>query len=281
MKKHMKMNAVWVGTLTIGLSFAGLSNSASAQIDLATTMNMTNDTGYLAESQATGSFARINLGDGSLGSIGSNTGDADGLYNFVNREAADPGSLFGTPVDMFPREENFEIGGLTHAPVTGVGIETVQVLMLDTSEFWKPDPARTDFINFDSPTVISDISDYGIGIWFFNGPGAITFGPLDVNDTVTYTDGLLTSIDLEVETVFNADAFGTAVSYTGTFSITGDQLSYQIEDTQPLGFFGNSQLIADLTGTVDAVGTFVIPEPASAILLALGSLTMLARHRRD
>lgn len=259
-------------TLTAFGFFVGPS-WAQTTIDLASTMD---PTGFLGESAATGSFARINLGDGSLGSVGANTGDGDGVFNFVNREAVDPGQAFGTPIDFFPREADFLVGSLTHAPIIGTGIETLPILTLDTSEFWSPDPARTDFVNFDSPTVISDISDYGIGLWFFNGAGSITFGVLDSADTVTYADGELTSIDLEIETAFNADAFGTPASYSGTFSITGNQLSYQIDDSVSLGFFGTSNLIADFTGTVDAV----VPEPASLVLVGLGGLAMLGRCKR-
>ncbi|MEN1680583.1 MAG: hypothetical protein AAGJ46_13420 [Planctomycetota bacterium] len=245
----------------------------AATVPLASVMNPSS---FLSESTATGGFARISLGDGSLGSVGANTGDADGIYNVANIDAADPGSTFGTPIDVFPREANFQVGSLETAPISGSGLETVGIVSLDTSEFWTSDPARTDFTNFSAPTVISDISDYGIGVWFFNGPGSIDFGPLDAGDTVTFLNGEPASIDLEVEATFAADAFGTPVSYTGTFSVSGNQLALQIDDTAPLGFFGDSVFVADLNGTVTAV----VPEPGGVAFLLSVALVVPNMRRR-
>lgn len=254
----------------------GIGGIAGAQtIDLASTMD---PSGYFGESTATGSFARIDLGDGSLGSVGANTGDADGLYNFNNRfePASNVGGTFGTPVDMFPNEENFNVGTISYddSQVSGIGVETVSITGLDLGALWTADPARTDTANFSAPTVVSDISDYGIGVWFFNGPGGIAFGAFDAADTVTFTNGVLTSIDVSVSATFSADAFGTAVSYTGSLDFSGNSISFEIFDTADLGFFGPSDFELDLGGTVNAV----VPAPASA--LALVGLAAATRRRR-
>ncbi|MEM8493889.1 MAG: hypothetical protein AAF663_00705 [Planctomycetota bacterium] len=261
-------------TLTAMLAVAAAANAAT--VPLASTMDADS---FISESPLTAGFAQIGLGDGSLGSIGANTGDADGLYDITDFGQPNPG-LFGSGFDIFPREANFLVGSLETEPVTGSGVEVVAITSLDTSEFWSPDPARTDFNNFPSPTVISDISDAGLGMWFFNGPGAITFGPLDSSDTVTFTDGLLTSIDLEVATTFTGSRFGLDLEYSGAFSISGDEVSFQINDSEDAGFFGVSTLVADLTGTVGAVGSFAVPEPATGVLVVFCAAAAPFRRRR-
>ncbi|MEM6312487.1 MAG: PEP-CTERM sorting domain-containing protein, partial [Planctomycetota bacterium] len=158
--------------------------------------------------------------------------------------------------------------------LSGSGVETTAVTAIDLGEFWTSDPNRTSATPGTPPSVVSDISDRAIGLWFFDAPGSIGFGALDAADTVTFTDGVLTSIDLSIPTTFDV---GGSV-WNGTFSITGDQLSYQINEVQPFGF-GTSTLVADITGTVGAVGSFVIPEPSSLGLLGVSTL-LLSRRRR-
>ncbi|MEM9753983.1 MAG: hypothetical protein AAF916_11455, partial [Planctomycetota bacterium] len=124
---------------------------------------------------------------------------------------------------------------------------------LDLSQLWSADPNRVNGVAGSPPLVQSDISDRAIGLWFFDAPGAITFGSLDASDTITYTDGALTSIDIEV----TADFSVSTTTWSGLFTISGADLSFQINDSQPFGF-GSSDLVVDLTGTVLAV-----PEPAA------------------
>lgn len=247
----------------------GLSPLHAASISLASTMD---GSSYMAQYPATGSFARINLGDGTVN-------DRDGLYRWNG--TADPaiivtgggagqdGEILGGGINLFPREANFQVGSVTYNEnlVSPTGISTVPITTIDLGAFWTADPARTTapFL----PTVISDISDQAIGFWFFNMAGGIGFGALDANDTLTFTDGVLTSIDLELTTSFSA--YGGAFTWNGVFSITGNEIAYQIDQT--LG--GSQRFVADLTGTVNSV----IPEPSALLLSALGSLALLRRKR--
>jgi hypothetical protein len=234
----------------VAAALACLLFATAAQADTVTLETTTDSTGYISEDQLTGAFGRINLGDGTAG-------DADALYDIGDIDDPNP-SLLGSPVDLFPREADFLVGSLETDPITGSGTETVAITSIDLGEFWTS--AQT-----------GDISDPALGIWFFDAPRSISFGALDGGDTATYVDGVLTSIDLNITTAFNLDLpaqggcfITSAVSETqslvwnGTFSITGNQLSYQIDDVEDFVDPNTQQpkqsnLIIDLTGTVDAV----------------------------
>ncbi|MEO1717524.1 MAG: PEP-CTERM sorting domain-containing protein [Planctomycetota bacterium] len=245
-----------------------LAGSAMGQsISLASTMD-TN--GFVSEDSFTFAFAQIGQGDGTLGTA-MTFGDADGLYSLAKLGAADPGPTFGTPVDLFPREENFEVGSIGYdtAAISGNGIETTSITSLDLSGLWTADPNRVNGVPGSTPTVLSDISDRAIGLWFFDAPGSIDFGAFDASDTVTFTDGLLTSIDVSVAADFVVDGFGV---YSGTLEFSGNGISFQIDDVSDS--LGNTVVI-DLTGTVNAV----VPAPGTALLLAAGAFGATRRRR--
>ncbi|MEM9167825.1 MAG: hypothetical protein AAGB48_12480 [Planctomycetota bacterium] len=254
-------------TLAIGvLAYAGTAMGQT--ISLASTMN-TNS--FVSEDSFTFAFAQIGAGDGSLGSVGANTGDADGLYSLANLGAPDPGAPFGTPVDLFPREENFQVGavGYDAGAIFGTGVETTSITSLDLSGLWTADPNRENPTPGSPPSVISDISDRAIGLWFFDATGSIDFGAFDASDTVTFTDGLLTSINISVNADFVLDGQGT---YSGTLDFSGNGISFQIDDVSDT--LGNTVVI-DLTGTVNAV----VPAPGSVLVLTAGALGLVRRRR--
>ncbi|MEM1166491.1 MAG: hypothetical protein AAGI30_09410 [Planctomycetota bacterium] len=264
----------------LSLVVAGLHVPLHAQtISLASTMD---PDGFISENAFTQSYAQISEGDGSLGSVGARTGDTDGLFLSELDGSVPPstGSLLGTAVDLFPREADFVVGDLTFdaSTITGVGVETVLVDAIDLSELWSDDPNRTAADPNAAPTVVSDISDFGLGLWFFDSDGEILFGDLDANDTVTFTDGVLTSIDIAFDLTFTAFDGDAVWSEVDGFSISGSTIALSLDDS-PFISFQNSRLQIDLTGTVGAVGSFVIPAPGTALpcVLAAG---FLARRRR-
>ncbi|MCW1885561.1 hypothetical protein OKA04_12550 [Luteolibacter flavescens] len=255
------------------ISLLGAASSLhAATVSLASTMS---GDSYISEDAATGGFGMIRLGNGSLGTAGANTGDADAIYDINNLGQANPGSPLGTTIDLFPRETSFQVGSLSYdeTGLTGVGTETVAITSFDLSAFWTSDPARTNGAPGGPPTVISDISDHALGLWFFDAPGGISFGSLDASDTLTFTNGQLTSINLAIPTTFTVN-IGTELAWSGTFSVTGNQIAYLINDVQET-FIGPSTLTANLTGTVNAV----VPEPAVTLLGSLGALLLLRRRR--
>lgn len=268
----------------LAAALGGWAPLHAASISLASTMD---GDSFMAESQATGGFSRINLGSGQTGTAGyisnpsnpnyANSGDRDGhyLWNGIDNPATiGSPTAIGTGWDLFPRETDFLVGSLTfdESLVSTTGISTIPILSIDLGAFWTSDPNRTNGTPGNLPTVISDISDHAIGLWLFNQPGGIGFGALDENDTLTFTDGVLTSIDLQLATSFST--YGGSLTWNGTFSIAGDGISYQID--QALGPY---RFLADLTGTVNSVGVYAVPEPASALLGSIGFLALLRRRR--
>lgn len=251
--------------LPAALSILSLSTAQAQIINLA---GQADPTSFMAEYDITGVQAQINFGDGTAG-------DADGLYN-----VADLSQSFGS-ADVFPRESNFSIGSLSYndGAITGSGVETSAVTGLDLSGFWTADPNRD---GSGGATVTSDISDHALGLWFFNAPGSIGFGALDAADTVTFTDGVLTSIDLSVSASFIVDYTfaGSSTSYDGSFSISGADFAFQIDETElnvptSIGSSPQSRFVADVSGTINAV-----PEPASALIVLGGGMGLLARRKQ-
>ncbi|MEM6334073.1 MAG: PEP-CTERM sorting domain-containing protein [Planctomycetota bacterium] len=244
----------------------GLANAAT--IPLASTMN---GDGFISEYPGTATFAQINLGDGTLGEVGVRSTDADGLYGTQGPFDPMPGELptgtpflFGTPVDVFPREENFKVGSFTvdESSITGSGVETVAIQSIDLGELWTADPNRTSNDPNVEQTIITDISDFGLGLWLFGTTGELTFSALDANDTATFTDGLLTSVDVALDFTFVARD-ETFFEPDG-FTIAGDIFTLSMDDEVEIGLpFGPLNIVVDLEGTVESVGEFSVTEPTA------------------
>lgn len=227
------------------LSLSALSHAGT--IPLASTMN---GSSYMAEDLMTGGFSRINLGTGA-------SGDRDGHYAWNG--ISDPATIssptpLGSGWDLFPNETSFVFGSITYddTGLTGIGVETADITAVNLGSFWTTGSSTTD------------ISDTALDLWFFGGSTQFTFGGLSANDTVTFTNGVLTSINLSLTTSFSASAYGNSPVWNGTFSITsGSTVSYDVEDEQDFYYddeeeiyLGTSTLLIKLGGTVNAVGSY-------------------------
>lgn len=230
-----------------------MSVSQAATLDLATTMD---GDSFISESTLTGAIAQINFGDGSLG-------DDDGLYDINDPSTLLEGSGGGGGVDIFPGETAFAVGGLTYLDedVVGIGTEVVGVDSLDLSA-WS-----------------NDIPVAGRNDWFFDAPNFFSFGAVGPEDTVTLQDGVVTGADLSVTATFSIfDFSANQRNFTGTFSISGADLSFQINDVQDFSTLGGTfptNVIFDLTGSVNA-----IPEPSTSLLFGASAGLLFFRRRR-
>ena len=216
-------------------------------------------TSRIAEFNITGVFSQIDKGDGSVN-------DSDGFFN-----VADETQMFGSG-NMFPNEQAFGVGNLSFDAglITGVGVETVAATGIDLGQLWSAGSST------------SDISDAALGLQFFDAPRSLDFGSLDAADTLTFTDGVLTSIDIEITASFVVDYTfaGSPVSYDGTFSISGNRFALLIDDTlfdvpSAFGLQPESRFLANVGGTIDAV----VPSPASVATLSLAGVLTGCRRR--
>lgn len=223
---------------------------------------------FISEFAGTGVFAQVDLGIGTLGRVGARSLDTDGLFltDQTTGELPPPGSNppFTFPTDIFPREENFRVGDITvdTGGLDSSGTGTVPIQSIDLGELWTSDPNRTNSDVSSAPTVVSDISDWGLGIWFFNGAGNLAFGAPDSSDTATFNNGVLTSLDIALD--FSFTALGETFMEPDGFSISGDAFSLSLDDAIDFGFplnNGLARLQVDIDGTVESVGTFDINAP--------------------
>ncbi|MEM1293928.1 MAG: hypothetical protein AAGH89_01095 [Verrucomicrobiota bacterium] len=239
---------------------------------------------YVSESARTGSFAMISLGDGSINGSPNDgddafAGDRDGLYDLNDLGSPNP-FQFGGGLDIFPTETAFSIGALTY--------DESQVLPVGAS-------------NFAISSIALDLSsDINMTNWFaFTPTGAYSFGALDAADTITFQDGILSGVDLEVDLFFAldttniaslTDATVTSTTWQGTFSISGSDISLQINENQlvadpfggvPIGGFPPGADVSS-TFTLNATGTVnAIPEPSGLVLVALVTIPgFLIRRQR-
>ncbi|MEM9692722.1 MAG: hypothetical protein AAGA56_09270 [Myxococcota bacterium] len=207
-------------------------------ISLASTMSKDS---LISETPASESLAQIGKGDGR-------PGDRDGLWWLQ-----DPNVPVGSGMDIFPHEENFRIGSLTYdrEQVTRCGVHTVTIDGIDLSSLWAPNSSTTD---------INDAT--GLDLWL---PGSellsFTFEAPAEGDTLTFTDGVLTSIDLvlpSTATMAYGEEPNEIAVHDGEFRISGSDLTWAISEVVFVFIPGlneslDTQVVVDMAGVVNAV----------------------------
>ncbi|MEM7783253.1 MAG: PEP-CTERM sorting domain-containing protein [Planctomycetota bacterium] len=244
------------------------SNADAELVSLASTMD---GFGYFTENAFTDSIARINFGDGSAT-------DRDGMNQFSDgggdpllpESTYDPlvGGGGVSTVNIFPNETNFNVGqvGFDETGLLPSFTGTVAVNSLDLGAFYTTGDATSDINGVDFPNI-------------FPFGGGLTLGTFDANDTLTFTNGLLTSIDVEVDATINA--VGAPGPYVGTLTFSGSNIALDINATQ-----GPSTIDFQLSGIVGAVNNFqisAVPEPGSFGLAAtaFGLIALRRRNRKS
>ena len=255
-----------LAALAVGFCILMFGHQAmAAEVSLESEMDPT--TGF-SESTITAAQGRINLGSGGAG-------DADAAYDIATGT-----TFYGSVIDLFPNQPNeaaFTVGSVSFddAGLSGVGVELAPITAIDLSGLWADGSATTD------------ISDVGLDLWF--GPMTdLSFGALDAADQLTFTDGVLTSIDLSIVAGLSTyDQGFNFLQWGGVFSVSGSALSLAIADTQmyDTGMFGSmpSMLESNLAGTVSSVGSYelsTVPEPSTALITVVGLLGFAFAQRR-
>ena len=207
-----------------------------------------------------GSFGQINKG--------ANSGiDADAYWNINN-----PAQRFGGGInevnDMYPNEGDFVVGSLDFdaslVTTTGVATFPIQGVTLDLS---------------------NDLRAVSLRSFFFGNADSVDFslGGFDATDTITFTDQLLTSIDIETSFTMTVSAGEISLPYSGTFAISGSALTIDMDQTNPTPGFtlsGTSRFVFDFDGVVDGVGVTSVPEPSGVLFLIGGLIAGSFKRRR-
>ena len=207
-----------------------------------------------------GSFGQINKG--------TNSGvDADAFWNINN-----PSQKFGAGInvvnDMYPNEGDFGVGSLDFdaslVTTTGVATFPIQGVTLDLS---------------------NDLRAVSLESFFFGNADSVGFslGGFDANDTVTFTDQLLTSIDIDTSFTMTVTAGPNVLPYSGTFAVSGSALTIDMDHANPTPGFtisGSSRFVFDFDGVVDGVGVTTVPEPSGVLFLIGGLIAGSFKRRR-
>lgn len=202
-------------------------------------------------------------------------------------QAGQPGVTFIEGVTEDADFEQTDIGQFDFdgSSITGVGVETIAAaslsLTLDGSEFESIN--RTDLATpFDFPPFGPE------GRSNFNELASlVTLTATNLAGTgLTFTDGLLTSIDLtaDVDVLVGSPALPPGLGFTasGTLSFTGATFAFDVDgqSSLPFNIADDVRVLLNRSGVVSAVGVLSIPEPGAAALL-FGLLTTLAVGARS
>jgi hypothetical protein len=229
----------------------------AASLSLESTMD---ENSVIRDYDFSGSFAQINKG--------TNSGvDADAYWNINN-----PSQKFGAGInevnDMYPNEGDFGVGSLDFnaslVTTTGVATFPIQGVVLDLS---------------------NDLRAVSLKGFFFGSADSVDFslGGFDANDTVTFTDQLLTSIDIDTSFTMTVTAGPNVLPYSGTFAVSGSALTIDMDQTNPTPGFtlsGSSRFVFDFDGVVDGVGVTTVPEPSGVLFLIGGLIAGSFKRRR-
>jgi hypothetical protein len=227
--------------------------AGAAVLQLDATMN---PNGYVTESAFTGGGASMAFAGSDQHGLGH-----DGWWELVdatfdiNGSSTNGTDHIGSGFKVFTNGNAFDWGSVTYAEaaITGVGVEYA--------------PITSANLNVDG-----SISQAALSMSFFDSPTPFTFGAVDGNDRLVFTDGVLTGVELSVTANFSISNFG--YSFDGEFTINGGNVFLDINDTYS-GFMGSTTVVWNLPGTLNAV-----PEPSAVGLLAFAGLGLLRRRHR-
>jgi|GEM_PF-1216252 len=166
---------------------------------------------------------------------------------------------------LHPSPGNFNLGDITYdsSLLTGFGTETLAIsdfsLSVDRDDF--------DFNVLNTDTTPGTWVGFPYYYWGLDNAYTLTVDNL-TGAGLSFDEGVLVSMD------FMGDAKVTAFGqdWEGTFTASGLDVTYDVNDANSISGFGDLNIIMDRSGTV-------IPEPNSLLLLLGGvAFLMIYRH---
>lgn len=161
-------------------------------------------------------------------------------------------------IDVLPNDGNFfDAVSLQYddASISGVGVEVVSAVSMTT--------------NFNQH-VPGEHAVFAT---------AYTENVNSVNGSITFTDGVLSSIDLTADLIFawNSVPGGGVLSFVGQLIFNGDAFSLLVGDNEN-SVIGNLDYVWEFDGHVTAITA--VPVPAGLVLFLSGGMLMAAFVRR-
>lgn len=174
-------------------------------------------------------------------------------------------SPIGGGADVFPNEENFDLGSIDYddAGLNGNGIEVTPITGY-TVDFAQNIADNDAIVNQPYTTALQNVSG-----------------------TLTFFNGALSAINMTSDIIFSYDFSGfggSLLDFSGDFAFTGDSFELLVDnESYPSGLPTDIKYVWESTGAIDDL--VPIPEPGSLLLLTIGGVALasvgLRRVRRQ
>ncbi|MEM1210797.1 MAG: hypothetical protein AAGI68_00720 [Planctomycetota bacterium] len=219
-----------------------------------------------------------------LAPTGPNSFASVGAIQPASAADSDPQVTFIEAITEDSDFADFNIGEIQFDPglISGSGTEIVETgqisIVFDETEFEgrNRDPSFQNG-DFADPGGRANNNEFATEVLItatgFDGTG------------LTFEDGVLTSIDMvvDVQVLVGFAAFGVPTTFTalealGELTFSGDGFAFAVDGVDSALGVTDVRVLLNRSGTIDAVGSLVIPEPAAAACIVV-MLPLLTRGR--
>lgn len=264
--------------------FVDLAGPATGYLAISNFKNSSTAAGIVG-SNGLPDYANYQLGNGNWTSIIASPLDASSDYSaFANFSTGFTGTSFAVSNQTITQADASTLSAgqieYDNALVSGVGTEIVAVGDLtfdfDTFDYDGSRGGPAGFISPFSPiyTPYNDGSGNGNASVYYNLSVANIAGT-----GLTFVDGDLDAINITADLTVQATSSinpGLTAAFTGSFTASGSGYTFAVNQQQDFPF-----IFSDVNMVMNRQGTAVlVPEPASALLLAGAAVAFCSRRQR-